>query len=550
MKVRDAAFIEPTAAERSRYEELGLWSSTETLSRLVARHAGERPEAEAAVDAYGTRLTYGDLDRRATALAVALSARDIGTGDVVGVQLPNRVEDSVAIAAIEKLGAVTVPLVTMFRDHEIAYVGKLTEMKALVVPGTYRRYRHDAMVLRIAEAVPSLRVLVSLSEEPPAPVESLAALIEEGEAAADDRFADPEIDPNAPAAILLTSGTEAAPKAVIHTNNTLISNSRALAQMLGMDERDAIFMPSPIGHGTGFGFGTRFAIFLGSKLVLQDIWEPRQAADTLVSEHCAYTHASTTFAQDLLELDDLAERDFSSLRFFVSGGAAIPPGFAAAIHEAMDGCSLLRLYGQTEAFMTTLNRPEDGPERLDGFDGRAVPGVEVAAWNDDGEPVAPGEVGEMVCNGPHRCRGFHGDSERTAAAIGADGWMRMGDLGKIDEAGFVSIVGRKKEVISRGGYKYSPREVEDLLVDHPRLLRAAVVRIPDRRLGEKACVCVIPRDDAELTLEDVTSYLRERGLAPFKLPESMRTFESFPTTASGKIQKFALEEELAAAAQE
>jgi acyl-CoA synthetase (AMP-forming)/AMP-acid ligase II len=549
MREGASAFIAIAAEEEERYLELGLWSQDETLASLLARNAREFGDADAVVDAYGARLTYSQLDAAATNLAAALSERGVETGSMVGVQLPNRVESSIAVAAVEKLGAVTIPLVTMFRDHEIAYVARKTEMKALIVPGTYRRYDHDQMAARLAAEIPSLQVLVSVGEDPAAPLESMSALIEEGRgSAAAARFADPKIDPNAPAAILLTSGTESDPKAVVHTNNTLLSNCRALVQLLGMDENDPIFMASPVGHGTGHGFGTRFAIFLGSKLVLQDIWNPAEAADALVAERCVYTHASTTFAQDLLELDGLADRDFS-LRFFVSGGAAIPPGFAAGIRDAM-GCQLLRLYGQTEAFMTTINRPGDDDRLLDSVDGRAAPGVQVAVWDDDGEPLPSGSVGELACNGPHRCRGFYRDVERTRGAIREDGWMRMGDLGTIDPDGSVRIVGRKKEVISRGGYKYSPREVEDLLADHPLVSRVAVVGVPDRRLGEKACACVIPRDGADLQLEVLTSYLRDRGLAPFKLPERIEVMAEFPTTASGKVQKYVLEGKLKERAQE
>jgi non-ribosomal peptide synthetase component E (peptide arylation enzyme) len=208
------------------------------------------------------------------------------------------------------------------------------------------------------------------------------------------------------------------------------------------------------------------------------------------------------------------------------------------------GCTLLRLYGQTEAFMTTINRPDDPDEKLDARDGRAAPGVEVSVWQADGTPAAAGEQGEFVCRGAHRCRGFLRDPERTAKAITQDGWMRMGDLGVMDEDGYVTVVGRTKEVISRGGYKFSPREVEDILLEHPDVARVAVVRTPDPRLGERACACVIPRDGASPRLEDLTGFLRQRGLAPYKLPERLELVAEFPTTPSGKVQKFVLEQQI------
>ncbi|HEY1854029.1 MAG TPA: AMP-binding protein [Solirubrobacterales bacterium] len=532
--------IPVTAEERERYVREGLWSPTETLADFLIKHATERGEADAVVDAYGSRLSYAELHAAAAAVAAALAERGVEAGTVVGAQLPNRVESSVLACALELLGAVLAPLTPMFREREIGYVADVTGMGALVVPGTYRRHDHDEMAVRIAASSPSIHTLVTLTEDPPEPLVSLASMI-----AAGASFEPREVDPEAITAILMTSGTESNPKAVIHTNDTLFANNRALLQMIEMDESSPIFMASPVGHGTGYGFGTRLAVYLGSKLVLQDLWDAAQAAETISREGCVYTHASTTFAQDLLDLEGIEGYDLSSLRYFVSGGAAIPPGFAKRIHKAMDGCRLLRLYGQTEGFMTTLNRPGDPEERLDDSDGRAVPGVEVAIWDEAGEEVERGTTGELVCRGPHRCRGFLNDPERTARTIDPDGWMRMGDLGVMDEAGFIRVVGRVKEVISRGGYKYSPREVEDILSDHPRVSRIAVIRFADRRLGERACACVIPAGEGPLELEDLTSFLRERGLAPYKLPEKLELMSELPTTPAGKIRKFELEDQLA-----
>jgi acyl-CoA synthetase (AMP-forming)/AMP-acid ligase II len=537
-----------TADERNEYVRAGLWSRTETLSSLLARNARERGDAVAVVDAQGLSYTYAELDRDATALAAALAERGVGRGDAVGVQLPNRAESSVIVGALEKLGAITVPLTPMFREHELCHIGTKTKMVALFVPGTFRRHDFEAVACTVMEQVGSLGLVVSLAEQPTDGVARFATLIEEGvRSARHVEFTDPEIDPDAVTAILMTSGTESMPKAVLHTGNTLYANSRALNQMLELGPDDHIFMASPIGHGTGYGFGTRLAIFLGSKLVLLDQWDPRRCVELISRERCTYTHASTTFAQDLLELDGIDQRDLSSLRWFVSGGASIPGGFAARMKDTI-GCELLRLYGQTEAFMTTLNRPDDPPQMLDSRDGRAVPGVELAIWDEEGRLVAPGTAGELVCRGPHCCRGFLDDPQREAKTITADGWLKMGDLGVLDEHGYVQIVGRTKEVISRGGYKFSPREVEEALLEHPLVSRVVLVGVPDRRLGERACACVIPHHGT-LTLEDLTSFLRERGFAPYKLPERLELMDAFPLTASGKVQKFELEQRLAAAAE-
>jgi non-ribosomal peptide synthetase component E (peptide arylation enzyme) len=530
---------------RRRYVEAGLWA-TDTIPSLLARNARERPEADAVVDDHGTRLTYAELQELSSRLAAALAARGVRPADTVGVQLPNRAEASVVACAIEKLGCVVNPLVPMYRERELIYAAQVCDTRALVVPGTFRGRDFDEIALRVAEAAPTISTIVSLADRPAAGVDSYAALLAEDVAAtAIATFDASDLDADAIGAVLFTSGTEAAPKGALHSHNTLLANNRALAQILDLSADDHVFMASPVGHGTGYGFGIRLAIFLGSKLVLQETWEPAGAARLIAEERCAYTHGSTPFAHDLLGAAEVVDLDLSSLRYFVTGGASVPRGFVRLMNERV-GCLLLRLYGQTEAFMTTLNRPSDSFETLETRDGRAVAGVDFEIWDDGGNRVAAGEVGEAVCRGPHRCLGFLNHPERTNAAIDSEGWLRMGDLCTIDDNGYVTVVGRKKEIINRGGYKYSPREVEDLLALHPAVWRVAIVRMQDERLGERACAFIVPRGDTALDLKEVVAYLRAEGVAPFKWPERLEFVDELPMTPSGKVQKFVLERRLAA----
>jgi non-ribosomal peptide synthetase component E (peptide arylation enzyme) len=213
------------------------------------------------------------------------------------------------------------------------------------------------------------------------------------------------------------------------------------------------------------------------------------------------------------------------------------------VHETL-GCQLLRLYGQTEAFMTTINRPNDAVERLEKTDGLAAPGVEIQVRDDEDRVLPPDTPGQGLLKGPHRCVGFLKDPERARATFTDDGWMRSGDIVSVDSSGYLTVAGRKKEVINRGGYKYSPREVEDILITHPSVLRVAVVKMPDPRLGEKACAFVVVRPGTSLDLAAVAEFLRAHGIAPFKLPERVEIVESLPTTPSGKVQKFVLEAQL------
>ena len=522
------------------YRAAGYWSVDETLPVRLARHAVDRADHLAVVDDTGQRLTYSELHDRSGRLAVAIAARGVGRGDVVGIQLPNRIEAAVAAAAIERLGAVVCPMVTPYRDRELSYAIAKTSMKVLIEPGRYRDFDHDALSRKLLAEQPSLHTVVTLSDEVGDGVVSFDDLI----ATADpDGFDWPVLHPDDRAAVLFTSGTEADPKGVLHTHNTLLANVRTLEVVLGLTADDGVFMASPVGHGTGYGFGIRLAGYLGSTLSLLGVWSPSAAAEMLATYGAAYTHGATPFVLDLLGLPNVAEHDLSSLRYFVTGGATVPPNTATRVHHVL-GCKLLRLYGQTEGFMMTLSGVDDPPAKVELSDGMPVRGVEIRAVDEGGLPVAAGVAGECQYRGPQRCVGFLDDPEREAANFTEDGWFRSGDVVTMTDDGAMTVSGRKKEVINRGGYKYSPREIEDVLAGHPDVERIAVVRMDDPRLVDRACAFVIPRPGRAPTLEVLTSYLKAHGIATFKWPERLEVVDEFPMTASGKIQKFQLEARL------
>jgi acyl-CoA synthetase (AMP-forming)/AMP-acid ligase II len=283
------------------------------------------------------------------------------------------------------------------------------------------------------------------------------------------------------------------------------------------------------------------AVHLGLTLVLQDRWDARAAATLIERHRVSYTVAATTFLSDLVHVAKESPRDLTSLRLFVSGGAPVPP---ALIQEAETlGIQVLRLYGSTELLTATLNRPESPRDKRIGTDGCPLDSVELEV-RADGRPVR-GEPGEIYARSPAGCVGFFNDRVRTAATFDAEGWVASGDLGVLDEAGYLTIVGRKKEIIIRGGLNIAPRELEDLIGEMPQVARVAVVPLPDDRLGETGCACVVPVAGATLTLADLLAYLSERGVARYKHPERLEIMDDLPTTATGKVQKVELARALA-----
>ena len=414
----------------------------------------------------------------------------------------------------------------------------MRDESAFLSAESYRGYDHDELSVRVSRAVPSLGTIVSLTEETrSAEVTAFEQLMAEDE----DDICDP-LHPNDPAVVLFSSGTEAEPKGAVHTNNTTLAKCRAITRALSLGETDNIFMASPVAHGTGYVYGLRLALWLGSRLVFMDKWNPAAAAHMLVEHSCGYTHGATPFVKELLAAAPAL--DYSRFRFFVTGGVSVPDGYVQLVKERL-GAELLRMYGQTEAGTMTVHRPWDDRSKHATSEGLPLPGVELKVIGDDGEELARGTAGEAVSRSPLRCVGFLHDRARALSTLTADGFMRTGDVVKMDEEGYVTFLSRKKEIINRGGYKYSPREVEDVLETYPGISRAAVVAMPDSRLGERACLFAIPMPSVSLDLDQVVGFLEQQGVARFKWPERLEIVDELPTTPAGKVQKFLLQARIA-----
>ena len=517
-----------TDERRAAHLAAGWWDHT-TLPGQVAAHAATRPDATAVVDGWG-RHSYADLASAASAIAVALAERGVVAGDVVSIQLPNRFEGVVAAVGALSLGAVINPLLPNYRSRELAHVFATARPAAIFTPADLRGFDHRALVAEVIAATDVSPIHVVVGGDPGAGGLAYDSLL--GAGSAGPFVAGPA---DVVSELIFTSGTEAQPKAIMHTEQTTNFSVRVAHTDLGVGPDDVVWMPSPIGHSTGFNYGVRFALYHGLPLVLQDRWDGDVAA-ALVAEHrCSYTLAATTFLQDLIGAATRADVDLSCLRFFGCGGAPVPPRL---VDEAGGhGVQVLRLYGSTEVLVGSWNRPWSTPAQRRATDGAAMSHVQLEARDADGAVVGPGEEGELFTRGPNTCVGFFADPERTAATFGPDGFVRSGDLVTIDGDGHLTVVGRKKEIIIRGGMNIAPREIEELIAAFPEVERVAVVGVPDERLGELMCACVVPVADVRLDLDTVVQRLRDAGLASYKLPQRLELLDSLPTTPSGKIQK-------------
>lgn len=529
-----------TSAERRKlYLSQGYWDAT-TLPAKVDFHAANEPGRVAIVDLEGRRrITYGELASRSRQVAALLLARGVGIGDVVSVQLPNFYETIAIDIGVLRVGAVLNPLVPTYGVKETAHMLRVGKTRLIFVPSQYRSndYRQRAEQLKDM-GLETEHIFVADPNSTADPLAEILTGFEPADCVARDASWVSEL--------IFTSGTESAPKAVMHTEQTTSFAVRATASFLGLGTHDVVFMPSPVGHSTGLNYGARVALHLGLRLVLLDRWDPVVAINLCAAEKASYTSVATTFLKDMLSALRSNPVDLSSFRFFGCAGAPIP---AATVEQAeREGITVLRGYGSTETLGVTKNHPNwSSVDRIE-TDGKPVPGIELELRSDDGQVLEPGSVGEVFVRSPGTSVGFALDMDRTSRTFGSDGWVRTGDLGVVGDTGSFRIVGRKKEIIIRGGMNVAPSEIEELLRAHPAISDAAVLGLPDDRLGETICAFVeINSGAAAPSNSEVLAYLSEQGLSRFKLPSRVEFVAQLPRTATGKVQKAALFESLSKA---
>jgi len=521
------------------YRTGGHWLDV-PIGRYLPWCAAEYGDTVAVVDG-DRRATFADVERQAAAVAAALIAEGVGAEDVVSFQLPNWLEAVVVYQAVMKIGAVANPIVPIYRGHELRHILRQAGTKVAVIPAAFRGFDFPELYRRLRPELPDLTTLVIAGEgaepdEGERSWEELAATSPSGETA----FAGTDADPDHIALLLYTSGTTAEPKGALHSHNTLVFDCLSMAGWFRLNERDVIFTPSPVTHITGVLCGLTMPFVLGCPVVLQDTWQAERALELIERERASFMIFATPFLSGLTTSDRLDETETSSIRAIACGGADIPVDLVRAANERLG--PTMRMYGATEAPSTTCTNRWDSIGARVGTDGRWIPPTEGAVVDDDGRPAPPGTVGEILWRGPDMFLGYL-DAALNDAAFTDDGWFRTGDLGVMDDEGYLRVQGRLKDIVNRAGEKISVYEVESLLFEHPRVREVAVVATPDPKTGEKACAFVVPdADEGELDLDDLSEFLVGREVAKQKIPERLVLVDELPKTPSGKVQKFMLRE--------
>jgi len=520
----------------------GAWRASLLVDQLDEWAAAE-PEAVCLHEG-DTVLRVGDLRDRSLQLARRLRVLGLGMGDRIAVQLPNWHEVAVVFLAAQRLGAVMVPIMPIYRDHEVRHVLEVSGASILVIMASYRGFSYRDMVYRIRPDLPALRHVLFARTAGPLACAELRIDFPLDDAALEAALPPPP-SPDEPALMVFTSGTEAGAKGCVHTWNTFAFSCRGIAEECDFGPGDVELVPSPVTHTTGL-IGVLKPLMYRGGSCLMEAWDPVKALELIRRHRCTHVMAATVFAQGLLDAFDPVTHDAASLRYFLCGGAPVPESLVHRFSERLGGPRMLTMYGQTEIVNGSLARPADPPARVSSSDGSPLRGVELRIVDAASRDVASGVEGEILYRGPGGMLGYWGNPEATARVLLAGGWRRTGDCGYLDADGYLRVTGRVKEMVIRGGMNISILEIEELIRSHPQVKDVAVLGIPDERLGERLGAAVVAR-----TRLDSSSLLRylteEQRVAKQKLPEVLHFMGELPRTATGKVQRFRILEEIMSA---
>jgi acyl-CoA synthetase (AMP-forming)/AMP-acid ligase II len=521
-------------ARIARFVEEGYWVET-TSNDVLEQRARETPDKLAIVDDR-LRLGYEQYYRRAERLAAHFVALGLGASDVVAIQLPNWSEFAVAVNAAMLAGIPFCQFHSDFRSREVEFILNFTGASALILPSRFRRFDYLDMLAALRPRLPQLRHIMVAGADLPAGYFDLRAFIEEPREPPIDREKLREKRPHANdlSRTAFTSGTTGDPKAVLHLHNTTNCAARFVNEghRIGSDSVMLAFLPVGLNWGL---LNVLQAVFAGCAIVLQEVFDAEQALALIERERVTHFCCAPAHLVSMLNTPNLARYDLSSLQVMTTGGASCPIEVIREVRARLPG-HLLELYGMLECGFQSHTALDDDPEEVCGLVGRPLRQMGIRVVGDDGHDCAPGTAGEILTYGPSVTIGYYNNPDANARSFSADGWFATGDIGILDAKGYLKIVDRKKELIIRGGANIYPREIEEVLYQNPKVLEAAAVGIPDPRLGERVCACVVLRPGESLPFEELIAFLKDK-IATYKLPEFLRLLDALPRTPTGKVQK-------------
>ncbi|MFF1488328.1 (2,3-dihydroxybenzoyl)adenylate synthase [Streptomyces sp. NPDC058319] len=517
------------AAYAERYRAAGYWRG-ETFGQMLRARAARHPDRTAVVDPAGAgrRWSYAELDRRADRTAAGLLAAGIGRGDRVVLQLPNVAEFFEVLFALFRIGALPVFALPAHRDTEITHFCVLSEAVAYVVADVHEGYDYRDLATRVRANAPTLRHVFVVGD--PGEHTPLAEVPREP-------VPHDEPAPGDLAFLQLSGGSTGVPKLIPRTHDDYLYSVRASDEICAVDENSVHLVTLPAAHNFPLSSpGSLGTLAAGGRVVLCPRPDPDTAFPLIERERVTHTGLVPPLALVWTEAAAATPYDLSSLRVLLVGGAKFSEAAARRVRPAL-GCALQQVFGMAEG-LVNYTRLDDDEETVVTTQGRPIcPDDEIRVVDDDDRDVAPGETGHLLTRGPYTIRGYWRAPEHNARSFTADGFYRTGDLVRLTGSGHLVVEGRSKDQINRGGEKIAAEEVENVILGHPAVHDVSVVAVPDDYLGERSCAYVILRRGAELRAAALRRFVRERGLAAYKVPDRVEFVDAFPHTGVGKVSK-------------
>ncbi|MGH6982968.1 MAG: (2,3-dihydroxybenzoyl)adenylate synthase [Stellaceae bacterium] len=488
------------------------------------------------------RYSYADIDRITDNLALNLLDLGLKPTDRVVPTLPNVAEFVLLYFALQKIGAIPIAALVTHRYSEINQFVNIAQATACIYPERIGDFAFGPVIKRIADENPCLKLRLVLGQ-PGAGEVSLTELIEKPAKLRKSRLTSIALDPTDPCIFQLSGGTTGIPKLIPRTHNDYAYNSKTAASICEVGGGSVLLLALPIAHNLPLACpGIQGFFFNGGSVVLSLTTRPEDMFPRVEKHRITHLKVVPALLIRLINSAEVCQYDTASVRYIQSGGQRLQPEVRLKTRELIPTAFVQENFGMSEGMLFFVRRGDPDDVRLETVGRPISPDDEVRLLDDDDNEVAAGEVGELCVRGPYTLRGYYGAAEHNKKAFTSDGFYRSGDLMRQHPSGNYMVEGRKKDLINRGGEKISAEEIENLILQHPAVQNVACIPVPDPKLGERMCACVIARKGRDLTLDELVKFLAAKEIAKFKLPERLQLMTEFPLSTFGKVSKKALAE--------